>query len=101
MEQRLWGFPGGLRAVFWGRMVDTAEDHLPELWSDSWDDPCLLPPLALGRLELKQQLVPTTSRAAERGLILTPDSEHLRPGEGRRAVWKQSPLGGCVAGMAI
>ena len=61
---------------------------------------CFLP-LALGCLELKQQLVPTTSRAAERGLILTLDSEHLRPGEGRRAVWKQLPLGGCVAGMAI
>ena len=52
---------------------------------------CFLP-LALGRLELKWQLVPTTSRAAEKGLILTLDSEHLRPEEGRRAVFGSSYL---------
>ena len=37
MEQRLWGLPGGLRAVFWDRMGDTAEDHLAGLWIDSWE----------------------------------------------------------------
>ena len=36
MEQRLWGLPAGLRAVFCDRKGNIAEDHLTGLWSDSW-----------------------------------------------------------------
>ena len=92
MEQRLWGFPGGLRAVFWDRMGDTAEDHLTELWSDSWDDPCLLPPSGPWTLRGETAACPTTSMAAENRFTLTLDSEHPRPGEGRRAAFGSSYL---------
>ena len=36
MEQRLWGLPAGLRAVFCYRKGDIAEDHLAGVWTDSW-----------------------------------------------------------------
>ena len=75
MEQRLWGLPGRLGAVFWDTVGDcwgppgrALEWHLG-VSRDELIPVCFLL-LALGHLELKQLLVPTTSRAAEKGLTL-------------------------------